>query len=171
MKLWIAQGFGVGRIPWAPGTFGSLLGMLWFGLLLSTHHLGLFLSGTVAGVVLSVWLCDVAEKVLGQKDPPSVVLDEVVAIPVCFLSWVLFLLWNTGSLPAAADFCSAHNWPRALGVLAAFRVFDSIKPWPVRQSQSLPGGWGITVDDLLAAVYVNVAVLLVYAAKTLVTKP
>ena len=49
----------------------------------------------------------------------------------------------------------------------AFRFFDVAKPWPVYQSQSLPGGWGITIDDVLAAVYVNVVVLLVYAAKTL----
>jgi phosphatidylglycerophosphatase A len=41
-----------------------------------------------------------------------------------------------------------------LGLVALFRVFDIWKPWPVRQSQCLPGGWGVTVDDLLAAVYV-----------------
>ena len=54
-----------------------------------------------------------------------------------------------------------------LGVFAAFRLFDVAKPWPVYQSQSLPGGWGVTIDDVLAAVYVNVVVLLVYAGKTL----
>ena len=53
----------------------------------------------------------------------------------------------------------------------ACRFFDIAKPWPVRQSQSLPGGWGITIDDVLAGVYVNVAVLLVYAAKTFLLKP
>ena len=44
-------------------------------------------------------------------------------------------------------------------VFGAFRFFDVLKPWPVKQSQSLPGGWGVVVDDLLAAVYVNVVVL------------
>ena len=51
-----------------------------------------------------------------------------------------------------------------------FRFFDIAKPWPVRQSQVLPGGWGITIDDVLAAVYVNGVVLLVYAGKTLLAR-
>ena len=54
-----------------------------------------------------------------------------------------------------------------LGVFALFRFFDVLKPWPVQQSQSLPGGWGVTIDDVLAAIYVNLAVLLVYVGKLL----
>ena len=57
----------------------------------------------------------------------------------------------------------ARTWPLTLGVFALFRFFDVVKPWPVRQSQALPGGWGITVDDALAAVYVNGVVLAVHA--------
>jgi phosphatidylglycerophosphatase A len=94
------------------------------------------------------------------------VLDEIAAMPVCFLGWVAILAWKTGALKFA-DFFSPHTWPLTLGVFAAFRFFDVAKPWPVYQSQSLPGGWGVTIDDLLAAVYVNVAALLVYAGKTL----
>ena len=171
MKLWIAQGFGIGRIPVAPGTFGSLLGMLWFGLLLWTGNLWLFVGSTLAGIVLSVWLCDVAEKALGQPDPASVVLDEIVAVPVCFLAWVVLWRCQTGALPAFGNFFSAHTWPLTLGVFVACRVFDIAKPWPVRQSQSLPGGWGITIDDVLAGLYVNVVVLLVYAGRALLLKP
>jgi phosphatidylglycerophosphatase A len=171
VKLWIAQGFGIGRIPVAPGTFGSLLGILWFGLLLRTGSLWLFIGGTIAGIGLSVWLCDVAEKALGRKDPGSVVLDEIVAVPVCFLAWVAILLCQTGALPAFGYFLSAQTWPLTLGVFVACRVFDIAKPWPVRQSQSLPGGWGITIDDVLAGVYVNGVVLLVYAGRTLWLKP
>ena len=167
MKLWIAQGFGVGRIPVAPGTFGSLVGMLWLGLLLMTRSLWLFAAGTIAGIALSVWLCDVAEKTLGQKDPGSVVLDEIAALPVCFFAWVAIRLCQTGSVPGFGYFVSAQTWPLTLGVFVACRFFDIAKPWPVRQSQSLPGGWGITIDDVLAAVYVNVVVLLVYAGRTL----
>ena len=102
MKLWIAQGFGIGRVPFAPGTFGSLLGMLWFGLLLMTGSLWLFIGGTVAGIAVSVWLCDVAEKALGETDPGSVVLDEITAVPVCFLAWVTIVLCKTGSCPVSA---------------------------------------------------------------------
>ena len=167
MKLWIAQGFGVGRIPVAPGTFGSVVGVLWFWLLLGTGNVWLFTGGTVAAIALSVWLCGAAEQALGQKDPGSVVLDEIAAMPVCFWSWVAILVWKTGAMPGYADFFSARTWPLTLGVFAAFRCFDVVKPWPVYQSQSLPGGWGVTMDDVLAAVYVNLAVLLVYAGRTL----
>ena len=167
MKLWIAQGFGVGRILVAPGTFGSVVGVLWFGLLLMTRSLWLFTGGTIAGIALSVWLCDVAEKALGKKDPSSVVLDEIAALPVCFFAWVAIRLCQTGSLPAFEYFFSSQTWPLTLGVFVACRFFDIAKPWPVRQSQCLPGGWGITIDDVLAAVYVNLVVLLVFAGKTL----
>ena len=141
--------------------------MGWFGLLLMPRSLWSFTAGTVAGIALSVWLCDVAEKALGQTDPGSVVLDEIVAMPVCFFAWVSILLFKTGSLPAFPYFFSAHAWPLTLGTFVACRFFDIAKPWPVWQSQSLPGGWGITLDDVVAALYVNLVVLLVYAAKTL----
>lgn len=167
MKLWIAQGFGIGRIPLAPGTFGSLLGMLWFGLLLLTVHLWLFIAGTLAVIALSVWLCGAAEQALGRTDPGCVVLDEIAAMPLCFLGWVAVQSWNTGALPALHAFFSARTWPMTLAVFVAFRFFDVLKPWPVRQSQSLPGGWGVTIDDVLAALYVNAVVLLACAAKTL----
>ena len=167
MKLWIAQGFGVGRIPVAPGTFGSVVGVAWFALLLLTGKLWLFAAGTVAGVALSVWLCGVGEELLGKKDPQSVVLDEIAAIPVCFLGWVAVLSVKNGALPPLGVFFSAYGWLLTLGVFALFRFFDVLKPWPVWQSQSLPGGWGVAIDDVLAAVYVNLAVLLVYAGMLL----
>jgi phosphatidylglycerophosphatase A len=165
VKLWIAQGFGIGRIPVAPGTFGSVLGVLWFALLLATGNWGALLAGTVAAVALSVWLCGEAEKTLGQTDPGSVVLDEIAALPVCFLGWVAIEAWKSGALPGLEVFFSAHTWWKPLAVFAAFRFFDVAKPWPVYQSQSLPGGWGVTIDDVLAALYVNVVVLLVYAVR------
>jgi phosphatidylglycerophosphatase A len=161
----MAQGFGVGRIPVAPGTFGSLVGILWLALLLVPASIWLFIAGTIAGFALSVWLCGEGEKILQQKDPGSVVLDEITAMPVCFLSWIAALFWKTGSLPRLDEILNARTWPAVLGVFVAFRFFDVLKPWPVRQSQSLPGGWGITVDDFLAAIYVNVVVLLVYLIK------
>ena len=163
--LWVAQGFGVGRIPVAPGTFGSVLGMLWFALLLPTQNVGLLLAGTAAGLALSVWLCGAAEKILQQTDPGSVVLDEITAMPVCYFGWLGILMWKNGSFPGLEDFFGARTWPLSVGVFAAFRLFDITKPWPVRQSQALPGGWGVTIDDVLAAVYVNAVVLAVYFGK------
>lgn len=157
LLLWAAQGFGLGRIPVAPGTFGSVLGIGWFALLLSTGRVWSLAAGTLAGAILAVWLCGLGERILGEKDPGSVVLDEAAAMPLCFCFWTGTWLQRHHSLPGWHDFFARSNWPAILAVFAAFRLFDVWKPWPVRQSQSLPGGWGIVVDDLLAAVYVNLA--------------
>lgn len=164
--LWIAQGFGIGRIPIAPGTFGSVLGLIWFWLLLLTGSGWCFLAGTLIGLAVSVWLCGRAEKTLNQKDPGSVVLDEMAAMPVCFTGWLLVEMGKSGAFPAPEIFLSGHAWRMAAGVFVAFRFFDVVKPWPVFQSQSLPGGWGVTVDDALAAAYVNGVVLAVHAGKS-----
>ena len=161
--LWVAQGFGAGRIPVAPGTFGSIVGLLWFALLLQLKSFGFFLTGTILGLALSVWLCGKGEQLLKQKDPGPVVFDEIAAMPVCFISWIALLMRNTGLPPSPGYFFSRQTWLWTLGVFAVFRLFDVIKPWPVRQSQALIGGWGITIDDLLAAFYVNAVVLVVVA--------
>ena len=160
--LWIAQGFGSGRAPFAPGTFGSVVGLGWFALLLAPGKPWLFIAGISASVVASVWFCGEAEKLLGQRDPPSVVLDEIIAIPICFAAWVWVKFNQEGVLPTV-DYFFVGNWPRTLAVFLAFRFFDVLKPWPIRQSQSLPGGWGVTVDDVLAAVAVSVGSWLVWA--------
>jgi phosphatidylglycerophosphatase A len=136
----------VGRIPVAPGTFGSVLGVGWFALLLLTGRLWLFVAGTVAGIALSVWLCGVAEEILLKKDPQSVVLDEITAIPVCFMGWIAVLAWKSGRLPPLELFFSAGGWVYVLGVFTLFRFFDVLKPWPVKQSQWLHSGLGVTID-------------------------
>ncbi len=170
LKLWIAQGFGVGRIPVAPGTFGSLVGILWFALLLVPANLGLYIAGTIVGFALSVWLCGAGEKILNQKDPGSIVLDEITAMPLCFAFWVGMSFLKTGSPPPLKEILNPKSWPALLGVFVVFRFFDVLKPWPVRQSQVLPGGWGVTVDDFLAAIYVNIAFLFVYVVDTVIPK-
>jgi phosphatidylglycerophosphatase A len=163
MILFIAQGFGVGRIPKAPGTFGTLLGLPWFALLLLPGSLPVFIVGTILGLGLSVWCCGRAEKILGQSDPGSVVLDEITAMPVCFLPWLLWEISRHGTIPSAGYFFSDGNLLRTAGAFLLFRLFDIWKPWPVRQSQNLPGGWGVTTDDVLAAVYTGLAVLALVA--------
>jgi phosphatidylglycerophosphatase A len=165
VRLWIAQGFGIGRIPFAPGTFGSLIGLLWFGALLATGNLWAYLLGVIIGVGLSVWLCGYAEKTLAQKDPGSVVLDEIAAMPVCFGSWIAISMGQTGQFPSLASLLSGSHALLLLGVFVAFRLFDIWKPWPVRQSQELPGGWGVTIDDVLAAAYVALIVFLITTMK------
>jgi phosphatidylglycerophosphatase A len=157
LVLFLAQGFAVGRIRMAPGTFGSAVGFGWFLLLLVPGNPWIFLWGSAAGVALSVWACGKAERFLGRPDPPSVVLDEIVALPLCFLSWVAWFGWKQGHLPAPAYFLSGAPALGALGVFVAFRFFDIAKPWPVDNLQRLPGGWGVTLDDVMAAVYANAA--------------
>lgn len=161
LALWLAQGFGIGRVPVAPGTFGSILGVGWFALLVASGSLWLLVAGCVAVAALSAWLCGIAERLLGKTDPGSVVLDEIAAMPACFLGWVGVVVWKTGSMPGLGYFFSGKNLLWTLGVFVAFRLFDVLKPWPVNKSQGLPGGWGVTMDDLLAAGYVNVIVVLV----------
>ena len=156
LALWIAQGFGIGRIPIAPGTFGSALGLLWCALLLSTGNLWLYLPGTLVGLAASVWLCGIAEKILQKKDPSSVVLDEIVAMPVCFLGWAGKWWIAHHSLPPINSFLTSKTWYVTLSIFVLFRIFDIAKPWPIRGSQRFSGGWGVTVDDFLAAVYVFV---------------
>lgn len=165
--LWLAQGFGVGRIPIAPGTFGSVVGFLWTALLIASGNLWIFLIGTIAGLAVSVWICGEGEKILNQKDPGSIVMDEIAAIPLCFWSWILVVFCKTGSMPSVEYFLSQHVWLMTIGIFLAFRLFDIWKPWPARQSQSLPGGWGVTIDDAFAALYVNVVTLAVFGATVL----
>ncbi len=152
--LYVAQGFGLGKLPAAPGTFGSVAGLLWLMLLLRTGNLWLFVLGLLAGLGLAVWLCDEAEKILRQTDPSSVVLDEIAAFPICFLPFAVGEWRHYGRLPDPELLFSPQIWWLTLIVFFLFRLFDVVKPWPVRQSQRLPGGWGVVVDDVLAAGYV-----------------
>ena len=158
--LWIAQGFGVGRVPYASGTLGSALGLVWFALLLLAGNFWIYLAGTFAGLALSVPICGAGERILQRKDPGSVVFDEIAALPLCYLGWLAVAFGKTGAIPPPEYFFSKAVWLLTAGLFVTFRFFDILKPWPVRQSQALAGGWGVTVDDALAAVYVNVVALL-----------
>lgn len=156
MILFLAQGFGLGRLPVAPGTFGSVLGVAWALALLATRSGWGYGLGMLAALVASVGICGAAERILGIRDPGSVVWDEIAAIPLCFAGWFAWRLWAAGELPAPGVCCGWRGGLMVAAAFAAFRLFDIAKPWPVRQSQSLPGGWGVTVDDVLAALYANV---------------
>lgn len=152
--LLLAQGLGAGRIPVAPGTFGSLLGLVWFLVLVDLGILSLYLAGCFLGVLVSVWLSGKAERILKQKDPSSVVIDETIALPICFIPWVTAEWWHQGMLPAPDHFFLGSNAWATVIIFVLFRIFDIAKPWPIKQSQNLPGGWGVTMDDVLAAFYV-----------------
>lgn len=155
--VWLAQGFGVGRVPVAPGTLGSLVGLLWLAVLVNTGSFWLFVAGLLLGLALAIGVCGDAARILRQPDPPSVVLDEVAAMPVCFVPWVAAVWFGQQTMPSPASFFQAPGWVQTLILFAAFRLLDVAKPWPIGSSQGLPGGWGIVVDDLLAALCVAAA--------------
>jgi phosphatidylglycerophosphatase A len=130
----IATGFGVGYLPGTPGTAGSLLGVAFWWALTQLHNAGLYAFVFLVAVVFAVWCAGTAAEVMHHPDPPSVVIDEIVAMP--------FAMVGLG----------AHWWHVAVA-FALFRLFDIWKPSPVRDAQSLSGGLGIVLDDLLAAAY------------------
>ncbi len=146
--VFIAKGFGTGCVPKAPGTVGSIAGVGWVALLLLPGDRKLYLLATVIGIFASVWLCTRAEEILQQHDPGSVVIDEIIALPICFLPLVM----RDGGL-ADPQTVFIQNWHWAPLAFGLFRLFDIWKPWPVFQVQALPKGWGVTLDDVLAGVY------------------
>jgi phosphatidylglycerophosphatase A len=164
MKRWIATCFGLGRLPAAPGSWGSLPPAVVFGLLMyfrvpagvAALVLGLMVVLAAAGCVLCAPASIAAT---GKKDPSEVVADEFAAQALTFLAVPLLTprpLTGGESLLLAV-----------LGFLA-FRAIDITKPWPIRRLERFRAGWGILADDLAAAVG---AAVLVYAALRLLVSP
>jgi len=116
---------------------------------------------SVALVCFAVWCCGAAERVLQARDPGYVVLDEFVAVPCCYLVPLFFFSDIQGLMTASTHWLSGRALLLHLGVFALFRVFDIFKPWPVGPSQKWPRGWGVVMDDVLAAGYVNLVLGLV----------
>ena len=157
--VWIALGFGAGNLPKAPGTYGSILGLIWFWLLslISNLYLAALLIGV--SVLFGVWICGEAERILKCHDPGCIVIDEIVAVPIAGLGWVAWELSRDDSLGFVMEAdLTTFFWLGLVFVL--FRFSDIAKPWPVGLSQSLPRGWGVMTDDLLAGIYVAVLMFL-----------
>jgi phosphatidylglycerophosphatase A len=130
----LALGFGAGLAPRAPGTAGTLVGVLLDPLL---RPLGLELRILVVALMfgLGVWLCGASARRLGVHDHPAIVWDEIVG----YLALMLVA-------PA--------GWAWALAGFVVFRFFDIVKPWPIRQlDHGVKGGVGIMVDDVMAAAW------------------
>ena len=142
LVLAIARVGPCGRMRRAPGTWGSLAGLLLQLLVFHTLSLPLAIFFCVILALLSVAFCGEAEFRLGARDPGEIVLDEFVAIPVCLLNWQ----YIAASLPAWAA-----PWSVYLAAFALFRLFDIVNPFGIARLQALPGGWGVTLDDTAAA--------------------
>ena len=137
----------IGRIRKAPGTWGSVAGLLYFTLFFyPLGVLGTVLFGLVGGY-FAVAMCGEAEFRLGKRDPGEIVLDEFVAIPFCFMGWPTIAL----TLPHWAA-----PWAVFLAGFGLFRLFDIWKPLVIGKLQSLPDGWGVVADDIAAALATNI---------------
>ncbi len=129
----VAAGGGLGYLPKAPGTYGSLLGPL----LVWLAQRGGISGPRDLAVLGGVWflmgsaLSARAIRVSGIKDPQFVVCDEFLAF-----AWVYLFVPVT--------------WPTAIVGFALFRLFDIWKPGPVGWAERLPGGWGVMADDAVA---------------------
>jgi phosphatidylglycerophosphatase A len=142
----IAFGFGTGLAPYAPGTFGTLVGLPFF-FLLWWLPLSAYLVAVLMLFIFGCWVCDRSAKLLGVHDYGGIVFDEVVGFLVACLPLLHPL---TGPL-----------WAWLLAAFAAFRCFDILKPWPINVfDRTMGGGFGIMVDDLVAGLYAAAVLLL-----------
>ena len=152
MNRLLTSCFGLGRLPVAPGTWGSLPAAVVFGLLSSLNVPDITISIVmavlaVAGSVVCVKFAPAIIAATGKKDPGEVVADELAGQAVTFLA-VPFLVESTIS--------NTRIWGIALLGFLLFRLLDITKPWPIRRLEKLPEGWGVLADDLLAGVYATV---------------
>jgi undecaprenyl-diphosphatase len=158
MKRLLASCFGLGRLPLAPGTWGSLPTAIIFGLMWHFHASGISISIAMAalalaGSIVCVRFAPVVIRATGKGDPGEVVADELAGQAVTFL-FIPFLTLET--------FSTGQIWVTTVAGFLLFRLFDIAKPWPIRRLEKLPEGWGVLADDLLAGVYAGIVLLLCY---------
>ena len=133
---WLAYGFGAGLFPKAPGTVGTLVAVPIY-LLFIQSGFWIYSLLVLISIAAGIWICQKASDQLQSHDHPGIVWDEVAGF--------LLTMWMI---------------PFSLGTLVAgfllFRLFDILKPWPIRIADSkVSGGFGIMLDDLIAAVFAN----------------
>jgi phosphatidylglycerophosphatase A len=136
VALSLATAFGVGYAPFAPGTFGSAVGLVLWAVLPQSVP-------TQAAVILALfavgcWAATVSERYFGGTDPGPVVIDEVMGMLLTL-------------------FMHPVGWPGALAGFFLFRAFDVLKPYPADRLERLPGGIGVMADDGMAGVYASLA--------------
>lgn len=156
MRRLFTSCFGVGWLPIAPGTWGSLPVAMIFTVLslLSTPPAITAVVMVVLGLAGSVVCVRFAPEIIvktGKSDPPEVVADEFAGETITFLIICFAKIEKVSSY----EICVIS----ILGFLL-FRFFDILKPWPIRKLEKLPKGWGILADDLLAGIYAGIVLLL-----------
>lgn len=155
---------GVGYLPLAPGTWGSLVGVAIYFALNAILHVSVFAPflrisegrhaavdaavaiAFVAFTLLGIWAAGRSTELLGDKDPSEAVVDEVVGQLTTFL----FIPFT-------------DSWKLIFLGFLLFRLFDIWKPYPIDDLQNLPAGIGVCADDLLAGAYAGVCLAVFYA--------
>jgi len=141
--MFIATGCFIGKIPLAPGTFGSIVGILPC-FILSGISVLIAIFFTVIFIIFSIWIAHNAEKILNKKDPGCVVIDEIAGMVVTLIG-----------LP--------FNVISVAGGFIIFRVLDITKPFPIRFfERHFSGGAGIVLDDVAAGIIGNILLRLLF---------
>lgn len=130
----IAFGFGTGALPFAPGTFGTLIAIPFY-LMLANLSVPFYTLLVLIIAALSVWICEKVSKEIKIEDHQGMCLDEIVGYLVAMIGAPHGLIWIV------------------LGFIF-FRLFDIWKPWPIRMlDEKIQNGFGMILDDVLAGVY------------------
>jgi len=140
--LFLATGCYVGKIPFAPGTFGSAVGLP-IAYLVSLTPLPFSLLFIIAFIGFAVLISNRAEIVMAKKDPGDIVIDEIVGIVIIFINFAV------------------NVWILIAGFIL-FRIIDIMKPYPIRWiDRQVPGGCGVVLDDVIAGIYANLILRLI----------
>ena len=134
----IATMGGIGKLPFAPGTWGSLIALVLFVIL--SHYINMIYLGLFV-IILSVWICEKASVNLVDKDHKSIVIDELAGM------WLALM---------PALYLSSQSSRTSYAVLAfiIFRFFDICKPFPISYfDRNFKNGFGIVLDDLIAGFF------------------
>ena len=131
LSEWLATCFKIGHLPIAPGTWGSLAAVIGWWLWLQYIDPLVFIVLIITIFIIGVFATNIIIDHNGEKDPSRIVIDEVAG------QWLGLLMLPDDRLYIA-------------GAFILFRLLDIIKPWPIRQLEQLPKGWGVMLDDMLA---------------------
>jgi phosphatidylglycerophosphatase A len=133
LSLWIATCFNIGKLPLAPGTWGSVLALLlWFTIIGSIRHITFFFL-TIILFGLGVFISTIALRYFDQDDPQQIVIDEFVG------QWIALLFVQKSIVLGLTGFI-------------LFRIFDIWKPWIIGKMDKISGGWGVMLDDAVAGI-------------------
>ena len=141
-SLFLVTGFGIGLLPVAPGTFGSMLGMVLF-LALTHLYLPVFWLSLIIVILyfFSYLAVQSALKIIKRPDPGEIVIDEVLGMMLVMMT-----------IPPDP------KWAFLAFIL--FRMFDIIKPWPINQvDNKLKNALGVMLDDFIAALYAGIVII------------